>query len=413
MAYEPPDQVGESHPKISDAKKFLTRYSYGAALKGDDTDQITPAFLDVQREFKNRVHFDVTRGKRAGPDLLPNDPHFDWATQKQMGLIGTAPPPAAAKYYGLSWTGTWGAWDNGFGYDALVRADRKKIDVQGLGYNTNAFMIGNDPSHSYIDMINDGVSEGWKFAFNDHRLKVLAGYSGGAGCVVEFLRRWPLDRQHEIALILQYGDPNRPPGPTKFGTDWGGHGISEDFPPEVYLNRYYSFALPGDMYPNAEGLLPIFYDILTRMEATLDFMLFLFNLMVSQLGNLTPFGMMGLGLGGNASIPGFGQLAGLLPLITGGAGGGGLGGLLGGLGGLGGLLGGLGGAPSTSAPVAGGQPINLVSMMLNIPAIIISLKKLLDFMITMDHNHYGDTPRPEWEGLTGVDMGARLINRLP
>lgn len=415
MVYEPPDEVGESHPKISDAKQKLKAFSYGR-LEGlgstDTDDMITPGFLRAMRQYRINVHFDVMRGKRAGPDVDPANDDFNWAVQKQLGLL-TAPAPGVPPYYGLSWTGTWGHWDDGYGYQVLRRAKERnnaKLDYQGLGYNTNAFMMGNDPTHSYIDMLNDGVAEGRRFALPDRRPKIFTGYSGGAGCVVQMLWTWPADRRAEIKMILQFGDPNRPPGPTLLGKNYPGHGISEDFPPDWCLDRYYSFNKPGDMYPNAVGLLPVFYDILTRMEATLDFMMYLFGIMVDQLGNLTPFGMLGLGVGGDSSIPGFGMLSGLLPLITGS--GGGSGGLLGGLigGGMGGLL---GGAPQTSNPIpgAGGQPINLVAMVFNIPAIIQTLMALLNFLVTGDHGRYHEGT--DFDGMSAEDKAIELILALP
>lgn len=406
MAYEPPDEVGESHPKISDAKTVLKRYAYGRleGLGTTDTDDIYTAGFDrAFRQYRSNIHFDFTRGKRplGMPDLDPANPDFDWAAQKNMGLLTAAAPPGVPPYYGLSWTGTFGAWDNGYGWQVLRRAKEAnfgKLDIQGLGYNTSAFLMG-DTSHSYLEMLDDGANEGMRFALPDRRKKILGGYSGGAGCVVEFLRRWPVERQSEIAIILQFGDPNRPPGPTLLGKNYPGHGISEDFPPDIYLNRYYSFNKPGDMYPNAVGVMPIFYDILVRMEASFDFILFLFGMLVDQVGNLTPFGMLGLGLGGDSSIPGFGMLSGLLPLITGGAGGG-----------LGGLLGGFGG-PSQSNPIGGGTSINLVAMLINIPGIILALKALLDFLITGDHGRYHEGT--DFDGMSAEDKAIQLVLALP
>ena len=386
MAWSPPDEIGESHPRISEAKDYLERrFSYAQIIGDDRTDLITPEFLEAQQIFKNRVHADVLRGRREGPDLDPNSTAFDWATQTQMGLIPrTTPAPEIEPYYGLSWTGTWGAWDNGYGWQVLRRARErapKKIAIQGLGYDTNAFMIGNNPQHSYLDMIEDGVAEGRRFAIPDRRKKVLTGYSGGAGAVVEFLHRWPADRRDEIAMVLQFGDPNRPPGRTLLGNDPGGHGISEDFPPDWVLNRYYSFTLPGDMYPNATGLLPFFYDILTRMEATPEFAMYLFNLFVGQLGTLTQFGAAALGVAGNVAIPGFGALAGLLPLITG-------------------------------SVIGSDQAVpNLLLMLTNIPAIVASLMKLLKFVTTSDHTNYHLTPA--FDGMSAEDKAIELILSLP
>lgn len=381
MTWTPPDEIGESDPLLPAARKYLSRFSYGFKLKGTTSEVIDADYLEAQRQFKNNRHTEVVKGYKPGPDLDPNSPAFDWATKSQMLLIGGVEvPPPAKPYYGLSWTGTWGSWDNGFGWDTMQLLDKKRFDIQGLGYNTNAFMIGNDPTHSYLDMIEDGVAEGRKFAIPDRRKKVLFGYSGGAGCVVEFLNRWPADRRDEIAMVVQFGDPNRPEGPTLLGNNPGGHGISEDFPPDWILNRYYSFTLPGDMYPNAAGLLPLFYDILVRMEATPEFAMYLFNLFVGQLGYLTSFGAAALGLSGNPSLAGFGQLAGLLPLITG---------------------------SGTS------QTPNLIAMIFNIGNIVVSLQKLLKFVISQDHNMYNDPGHRVFDGMTAVEKAAQLVNALP
>lgn len=377
MAWSAPDEIGERDPLLPRARAHLARFSYGKGLGSSDT--IDAAYLEAQRLWKNNVHFDVLRGKRSGPDVDPNSPAFDWATKKQMGLLGTvAQPPGVKPFIAYNFPGTWGAWNNGFGWDVCLRLDKARFDIQGLGYDTNAFMIGNNPSHSYIDMLNDGSAEYLRLALPNRQRKVLCGYSGGAGALVQALHRWPAERRAEIAAVIQMGDPNRPPGPTLLGNNPGGHGISEDFPPDWILDRYYSFALPGDMYCCAAGLLPVFYDILVRMEATGEFAMYLFNLLVNQLGGLTAIGAALLGLGGNPIVAGFGALANLLPKLTGGK----------------------------------GDIPDLVTMLFNIPAIIVSLKKLLDFVISQDHGMYADPGHAVFGGLTAVDRAAQIVNAL-
>lgn len=383
-AWAPPSKPGDVDKLIPKAKQKLSGNSYGKVIGDDRTETYTTAFGEALRQYQNNVHMLVVTGRREGPDVKV-DGVFGWSTKKQMGFLGdTGTPPNVPPRSFYSFTGTWGAWNNGFSFDVGVRIDQAKYQHQGLGYNTNAFMIGNDPSHSYIDMLNDGERAFWEFGRKDFRPKVLSGYSGGAGVVVQTLRNWPMDRRKEIIGVVQFGDPNRPPGRTLLGNDPGGHGISEDFPPDWVLDRYYSFTIDGDMYPNAVGLLPIFYDILTRMEATAEFAMYLFNLFVnSATGALTTIGAQALGVSGQG-IPFAGQLAGLLPLITGG-----------------GLFG---------AKPAAGQQINLLAMITNIPAIIISLQTALKFLITGAHSHYGD--QPLFDGLTAVDRAVKIVNNL-
>lgn len=415
MAYTPPSKVGQTHEKLSDAKAYLKRFSYGKieGLGTTDTgDTITEGYLRAQRQFKSNIHLDFIKGRRPPgmPDLDPNSTAFDWATQKNMLLLGPAvpPPPAVKPFLALNFTGTWGAWDNGFGWDVMLRLDQSRWQLQGLGYNTQAFMIGTT-DHSYLDMCNEGAAEGLKFALPTQQRIGLFAYSGGCGAAWEFMRRWPADRRNQIAIVEAFGDPNRPPGPTLLGNNPEGHGISEDFAPEWVQDRYYSFVLPGDMYGSATGILPIFYDILVRLEMTPEFIMWFFQLIVDQLGNLTPIGGLLFGTGGDSSLPFFGQLAPLLPMLAGG------GGALGGLGGLGGLIGGLGGMlggfSGATTGTAGGQKINLLAMLLNIPAIINALVKLLNFAISGDHGHYGDKSVTS-DGMTCVDKGAQIANAL-
>lgn len=377
MSWTPADEIGERDPLLPAARQHLAKFSYGVELKGTSSEVIDADYLAAQRQFKNNVHNLVAAGRRPGPDVNPDNPAFDWATKKQMGLLPDAPAPGARPFIAYNFPGTWGAWNNGFGWDVCMRLDPKRFDVQGLGYNTTAFMIGT-VDHSYVDMLNAGRAEFYRLALPNRQRKVLCGYSGGAGALVHSLEQWPADRRHEIAAVVQFGDPNRPPGKTLLGNDPGGHGISEDFPPDWVLDRYYSFTLPGDMYPNAQGLLPIFYDILVRMEATPEFATYLFNLFMSQAGHLTVLGGALLGKSGNPALAGFGMLAALLPLLTGGK----------------------------------GETPNLVAMFLNIGNIVVSLKKLLQFLISGDHGKYLDPGQRVFNGLTAVDRAAQIINSL-
>lgn len=388
MAYEPPDEVGETHPKISDAKAVLKRYWYGRAEglgTTDVDDTITPGFERGFRQYRINIHYDYVRGKRplGMPDLDPENPDFNWAAQKNMGLLAPAvlPPPAAKPFLALNFPGTWGAHNNGFGWDTMVRLNPSKWELFGLTYNTTAFLIGS-ADHSYLDMCNDGANTGLAVALprpRSQRIGLFA-YSGGCGAAREFLMRWPADRRDQIAGVFAIGDPNRPPGPTLTGFSADGHGISEDFPPDWVLPRYYSFNLEDDMYGSAVGLLPVFYDILVRLEATPEFIKWFFMLLVDQAGRLTPIGGQLLGVGGGG-VPFFGQLSGLLPMITGGT-------------------------------AAGLPQVNLLMMLFNIPAIITTIIAALQFLISQDHGGYADPRKAVFGGMTAIDRAAQIANAL-
>jgi hypothetical protein len=141
------------------------------------------------------------------------------------------------------------------------------------------------------------------------------------------------------------------------------------------LDRYYSFAINGDMYPAATGLLPQLYSILVRAEASAEFAMYLFQIFLTSAGGM----LLGSIPGGD--LLGAGSLSGLMGLIT----------------------------PGPTTQTTG--PPNLFAMILNIPAIIQTLMTSLQFLITGAHGHYGD--QPVFDGMTGVDKAVQLIHALP
>jgi peptidoglycan hydrolase-like protein with peptidoglycan-binding domain len=312
---------------------------------------------------------------RAG---LRADGIADYTTKVRLGVVVVAAPVLTTF---LSVTGTGGARDNGFGFDVGVRLDPKRFRHQPVGYNTSAFLMG-DPTHSYRDAEFDGVNELNRLCEYDRGPKWVSGYSMGANVVADWLNQWPTDRASEIKGVIQFGDPSRPPGKTLLGNDPGGHGISEHFPPDWVLNRYYSFSIDGDMYPNATGLLPQLYQILVRLEATPEFAMYLFGLLLNSVtGQFTQAGGQLLGLIPGGNLLGAGALSGLLPMLT-----------------PGGI---------TTNPAQTGQQVNLLAMILNIPAIVQTIVTALQFLITGAHGHYGD--QPVFGGLTGVDRAVQIV----
>lgn len=258
--------------------------------------------------------------------------------------------------------------------DADILALRlARFRIQGVGYNTAAF-LSPDPQHSYVEMVNEGATEGMNLALPSREAKVIIGYSGGADTASEFLRRWPEERRSEIKMVVQFGDPSRPPGHNLLGNDQPGQGIAEKFAPKWVLDRYYSFNLPGDMYGccNPKSLQPLFYRILTRAELTLNFAMFLFDVLTSEVGPILlgtkPSTQQGAGI--------FGSIAGILT-----------------------------DGPSSTI----GKVLNPMQLLAVLPLIINSLVSLGKFVGSGDHGHYHD--RPVFGGLTGVDRAVQLIDQ--
>lgn len=253
------------------------------------------------------------------------------------------------------------------------KADTKRFVQQGVGFNTDAFLMGNDKTHSYIDAVNEGSAELLHLALPLVGVpKAGLAYSMGGDVLKATLQRWPADRRHEWKIFTVFGNPSRRPGPTLLGNDPGGSGISGSWYPEWCWPLLYDFTHEGDMYPNAKGVLPQLYQILVRMEATADFAMYLFQMVTASFGPIL--------LGTVASmVPGAGALAPILGLIT------------------------EGDRTQTDGPP------NLFAMILNIGGIIQALAAAIKFLQTNAHFRYHDQPEPFWRGLTGVDCAAQII----
>lgn len=251
-------------------------------------------------------------------------------------------------------------------------APQKRFIQQGVGFDTSAFMMGN-AQHSYVEALQEGSDELLRLALPDPRPKVVIGYSMGDDVANHAMLRWPQSRRDEIKMFVGFGSPSRPAGATLLGNDPGGQGIAGVFTPDWLRDRAFHFTMDGDMYPNSVGILPQLYQILTRMEASIEFVSYLFNVCMTSIG--------GQLLGTVASqVPGAGSLIGLQGMVTPG--------------------------PITDTS---GVP-NLMAMMTNLPGIMQTISAALKFFHTNAHYHYHDQPQPFWRGLTAVDCAAQLIS---
>lgn len=267
-------------------------------------------------------------------------------------------------------------------YDCKVRlgvivvapkAPAKRFVQQGVGFSTDAFLMG-DPTHSYVDARTEGAAELLRLALPMVGVpKVWIGYSMGDDVVNTALLQWPEDRRNEIKLVVGFGGPSRRPGLTLLGNDPGGAGIAGVHGPEWAADRTYQFTHVGDMYANAVGLLPWLYQILTRMEISLEFAAYLFNLFMSTVGRQ----LLGLVA---STLPGAGALSALAGLVTAGP------------------------ATQTSGPI-----VDVMRLFTLLPDIIQTIAAALKFVETNAHYRYHDQPEPFWRGLTAVDCAAQII----
>lgn len=253
------------------------------------------------------------------------------------------------------------------------KAKEKRFVQQGVGFSTDAFLMG-DPTHSYVDARAEGSAELLRLALPMVGVpKVWMGYSMGDDVVNTALLQWPQDRRDEIKLIIGFGGPSRRGGPTLLGNDPGGQGIAGVFGPDWATRITYQFTHEGDMYANAVGLLPWLYQILTRMEISLDFAAYLFNLFMSTVGRQ----LLGLLA---SSLPGAGALSAVANLVT-----------------------------TGPTGQVGGQILDVMKLFALLPQIIQTIAAALKFVSTNAHFHYHDQPEPFWRGLTAVDCAAQII----
>jgi hypothetical protein len=248
----------------------------------------------------------------------------------------------------------------------------KKFFQQGVGYPAMGFLQP-DPNMSYVESRKIGTGELIRLATPDTRPKVVIGYSQGDDVVGYFLEQWPENRADEIKMVVGFGSPSRPLGNTLLGNDPGGCGISGHWTPERYRNRTYHFTHDGDMYANARGMLFLLYDILTRMEVSLDFAMYLFQVLMTEGGKI----LLGIT---PSDLEGAGALSMISKLATTGL-----------------------------STVVGKDVLPPLTLFTLLPQLIWLIIDALKFVSTNAHMHYHDMPLPEWRGLTAVDCAAQLI----
>jgi hypothetical protein len=245
-----------------------------------------------------------------------------------------------------------------------------KYRIQGVGGDSNAFL--NPPTAHSFNKATDG------FAWEGQRLTqtiigpiIPIGYSMGGVSVCKYLRTLTPQQQDQIAMVLTFGDPSTPAQGSLFG-DTPGEGISKLPQPQWCWNRYYSFALPGDWYPEARGLLFLLYEVLTRAELTLEFAQYLFL---------------------QFPIRAMQELMGIAPSSDP----------------LAGVLGPLAGMLTTGPTNVVGSLLGPLQILGVLPEIVELLIDALQFMITQAHGMYDDPDHAAWDGMTGVNKAVSLV----
>ncbi len=213
MSYTAPQNVGDTHPLIPAAKKYLSdRFGYAAALKGDTSPVYTGEFGVVLRQWEVAIHYQVVFKGRPGPDVLCQG-IFDWRVQRQMGLID---PPREQR--GLPWivtvAGHLGGWDTGPAYlTARWLEEQGLARVQAVGYDNWSIPFRSETGYSELDrVVRDIVPD------DAPGLAILA-HSQGAIIAADYLEKVVLPGkargEKPFAAFrggILFGNPRRPMG---------------------------------------------------------------------------------------------------------------------------------------------------------------------------------------------------------
>ncbi|MBE5453520.1 hypothetical protein E3G52_000384 [Mycobacteroides abscessus] len=331
--------VGDRGEPVQAAKRVIRRkFFYGKQL--DDETLFGEDFKVALVTYQ--VNKNVERVAQAKVPLRI-DGVLDYATRDSLGLIPhVAAPP--------------------------------RFPIQGVGGDSRAYLMPPDAPSFQKDV--------QAFGQEGHRLHsilrangpapiVPIGYSMGGTSVKRFLDTVPAEWRDDIKMVITFGDPSMPAEGSLLG-NMPGEGIAKEPQPQWCWDRYYSFAIDGDWYPQARGLLFILYQVISRAELTLDFASWLF----------TQFPTMAMQ-----------QLLGQAPSTDP----------------LAGVLSGMAGMITTGPANVIGSLLGPVQILGLLPQLVQLLTDAIKFAATGAHGQYGNHDYALWDGMCAVDKAAALI----
>lgn len=176
MAYVPPQNPGDRHPKIPAAKQYLGKFSYGKNL--GDTDEYTVPFGVALTQWQVNIHDQVVSNRRPGPDVNVAG-IFDWAVQRQMGLL--EPPKPLQVPLIVTVPGHMGGLFIGPEYVCARWLEEQGLArVQPVGYDSHRVPFNNKSGMDELwRIINDPVINppGVPFAITSHSQgAIIASY---------------------------------------------------------------------------------------------------------------------------------------------------------------------------------------------------------------------------------------------
>jgi hypothetical protein len=398
MAYTPPSKIGDTHPKISDAKKKLAGNSYGAAIKlepkdnGEYTDVWTEAFDAAFTTYTTNVNAAVDAGKRAGPRLL-EPPVFDWRAQDQMGFKAASSPLPQREFRNIwfySAPGSGASWWVGPSFEVGEWCKNVlNLNHQPIGFPMGGYLglMGGDPGLSYNEVIeqqylslkslldtNNHVQEALRRVLRGESTDIefwFSGYSQSADGMEDALVKLfgdgaPYEKlRSRINGVIQFGNPSKKDT-----------GIARKKRPQWLWDLVRNITTKGDFYAEAKDeIRPIFYAEIVTAETSLSFFGHVMKIAVPVLLNLMG-SMFGLSLGG---------------LLSGGA---------------------LGDAKDDADERDHEDVDDAIIELLSLKGILSNIGDLLGLIFALPgiiaHGEY-HLPKPEFGGLTGIDVGRGIV----
>jgi len=349
---------GDSSPEVAKIEhRLLAAYptnSHAKTLGVKEDELYTDETAAAVRELAKHINNDPTLLERmAGGQRLSRAEDLGVADLAFRKAIGAFVPPDAG----------------------IAPAHRSKYPIQGVWADSRAFLNPPD-AHNFLKATDQFRDEFVRLYRSMAGTQIwLIGYSMGGMSVYKCLTALPPEWRQFVVGVSTMGDPCTP-AEGSLAENAAGSGISKLYQPEWVRDRYWSYSIDGDWYPRcANPLLFALYEVISRMEMTLEFAQYLLTWLPTLPGKM---------LTGQAPTddPLGGVLAPLAQTIS------------------------SGGAGVIGNFFPAGQ------LLVMFPQVMWLLVDALKFVLTQAHGMYGDPGHAFWDGMTAVDHSIATIRRV-
>jgi hypothetical protein len=349
---------GDTGPEVAKIEhRMLAAYpanSHAQALGVKEDELYTEETAAAVRELAKHINNDpALLGRMAGGQRLARAEDLGVADLAFRKAIGAYIPPDAA----------------------IQPQHRSKYPIQGVWADSRAFLNPPD-AHNFLKATDQFRDEFMRLYRPMAGTQIwLIGYSLGGMSVYKCLSALPPEWRQFVVGVTTMGDPCTPPEGS-LAENAAGEGISKLHQPEWVRDRYWSYSIDGDWYPRCQNpLLFALYEVVARMELTLEFASYLLTWLPTLPGKM---------------------LTGQEPTNDP----------------LGGVMAPLAQAISTGAPNVIGNFFPAAQLLVMLPQVMWLLADAIKFVVTNAHGMYGDPEHAFWDGMTAVDHAVATIRRV-